>query len=219
MSMIYTIRYTNKSRPRSIEYAGKEETTGYYKEPQADGIWLSADGVIGDTVYDKVHHGGENKSCYLYGTENYAYWESRFPALKFEPGMFGENLTVDGLKESEIWIGDIYRIGDAKVQVTQPRQPCYKMGIRFNDDGMPDQFRRSRYPGIYVKVLEAGHVKPGDKMQMLEQGASGLSVAAIFALLYAEQADEEMIQKAIQDSVLPEKMKQYILKKYINKTE
>jgi MOSC domain-containing protein YiiM len=124
--------------------------------------------VVNDTVADKVHHGDADKACYLYSADHYSFWTDRFPVTDAAPGLFGENITIEGLDEGELSAGDVLQIGTARVQVAQPRQPCYKLGIRFGTQEIVDAFRYSEYPGIYVRVIEGGEVQAGDQVRIIQ---------------------------------------------------
>ena len=127
-------------------------------------------------------------------------------------GMFGENLTTEGILEKDIRIGSIYQIGETIVQVTQPRQPCYKLGIKFEDARMVKLFSQSPYPGIYVRVLKEGNIKAGDSIQLIEEMANSLSLVDVFGLLMKRNSDKEMIEKALKDIYLAESAKKDLLK-------
>lgn len=124
---------TNIGNPTVILWNCKEEKTGIFKYPVNEAVCLRKNDIAKDTIIDRVHHGGSNKACYLFAADNYPYWKEIYPKLEWNWGMFGENLTVEGLNESLVRIGDIYKIGSAIVQISQPREPCYKLGVRFKD--------------------------------------------------------------------------------------
>ncbi len=144
---------TNIGKPTTIHWNGKEEQTGIFKYPTNEALYLGKTDVTKDTVIDRKHHAGINKACYLFSLDHYPYWKKMYPKLKWDWGMFGENLTIEGLNEAEIRIGDIFKIGNALIQVSQPREPCYKLGVRFGtqeilrqfiDHGFPSNFGRRR---------------------------------------------------------------------------
>lgn len=145
---------TNIGEPRILQHHGKEVKTGLFKFPVGDLIFLGNEDVEKDHVVDRRYHGGVDKACYLYSSDHYEYWQKMYPDLEFNWGMFGENLTVEGLHEAEINIGDVFQIGDAIVQATQPRQPCFKLEFRFNDKEIVRKFVDSAFSGVYVRVLK-----------------------------------------------------------------
>ena len=205
---------TNIGLPTTIIWNGKEEKTGIYKYPTSKSLNLGKSDVENDTVIDRVHHAGENKACYLFSADQYPHWKSLYPNLEWDWGMFGENLTVEGLDESVIRIGDVYKIGNATVQVSQPREPCYKLGIRFGSQNILKQFIEHGHPGTYVRILEEGTVKKGDVLQLVKQSNNELTVKQFYELLYAKQKDVYILKMALENASLPAYKKER-LKKFI----
>jgi MOSC domain-containing protein YiiM len=203
---------TNIGEKVTIIHNNKEVETGIYKYPVSVPIFLGSTDVEHDQVVDRKYHGGEDKACYLYPSENYDYWKPLFPEVKWEWGMFGENLTVEGLIEADVRIGAIYRIGEALVQVSQPRQPCFKLGVRFNNVAIVKLFSGSPFPGIYVRVLESGSVKTGDSIFLVEDKPQSFTLAEVYKMLMNGNKNEEMIQRAIADPLLAESAKRDLLK-------
>ncbi|WP_041557715.1 MOSC domain-containing protein [Cellulophaga algicola] len=199
---------TNLGKSTTILWNGKEEQTGIYKYPTSEAIQLLNEDVANDTVIDRKHHGGVNKACYLYSADQYPYWKNLYPNLGWDWGMFGENLTIEGLDESELRIGATYKLGTALVQITQPREPCYKLGIRFNDSKIIKQFVTHNYPGTYVKVLETGTVTTGDDMILISQSKNSLTINQYYQFLFAKTKDPEVIQLILSNDTLPEYKKE-----------
>ena len=160
---------TNIGKPTTILWNGKHEQTGIFKYPVAKALDLGKTDVENDTVIDRKHHAGINKACFLFSADPFPYWKEKYPQLPWNWGMFGENLTVQGLDESVIRIGDIYRIGTALVQISQPREPCYKLGIRFQDQAILKRYIDHGYSGTYVRILEEGQVSNGDAVELIPQ--------------------------------------------------
>ena len=185
---------TNIGESRTIQWEGREEKTGIYKYPVDGPIYLGKNGVKGDHVTDTRVHGGSDKACYLYSASRYKFWKKKYPDLDWQWGMFGENLTIDKLDEEEIFAGDVFELGEAVIQIFQPRSPCYKLGIRFEDQGMIQKFITAGYPGAYVRVLKEGNVNVGDEMQLAERFSRSSSIAEIFRLLYKPRANKEQIK-------------------------
>ncbi len=204
---------TNIATPTEIEVNGKTELTGYFKKPIDNPIYIGINGVENDNVCDLVHHGGPDKACYLYGFNHYEFWKKHYPNLEWNYGMFGENITVDYLDESELKIGDVLKLGTAVVQITQPRQPCYKMGIKFKNSEIVQQFRQEQFPGIYVRVISEGFVNKGDIITLQTRYANALSVAEVFKAIYTKPIDVKVIEKIIADKYVAIRLKEYLKKK------
>ena len=160
---------TNIGQPRKVMWRGKFVTTGIYKEPVA-AIVVKKYFVEGDNVSDLKVHGGESKTVYGYPWEHYEFWRREYPAMAMDYGMFGENITTEGLFENEMKVGSLYRIGTALLHVTEPRMPCYKLGIKFGTPDIVARFLKSRKSGFYFTVIEEGTVKPGDRITLEQAG-------------------------------------------------
>jgi MOSC domain-containing protein YiiM len=195
---------TNKGKSVEINYHGKIVKTGIYKYPVKEGIFLGKEDVKDDSVIDRRYHGGIDKACYWYSEKHYDFWKKRFPDLDWEFGMFGENLSISELDEGEIKIGDIYEIGECLVQVSQPRQPCYKLNYRFDCDTMVKEFIQAGFPGVYIRVLHEGMIREGDELILKERKPGSLSVREVYQLLYQMDKDPELLQKALGDNALAE---------------
>ena len=205
---------TNIAKPTTIIWNGQEVTTGIYKTPTSSPIYLGTEEVKDDEVSDRKVHGGKFKACYLFSEVHYQYWKYLYPNLEWDWGMFGENLTISDLDENQIYIGDIYKIGEALVQVTQPREPCFKFGIKFGTQNVLKQFIEHGFPGTYVRILEEGSVKTGDTFELIEHKENSLTTAQLFNLLHAKDKNQDLLEKAIMNHALPQgkrdKLKQYI---------
>ncbi len=204
---------TNIGEPKTIIWNGKKEQTGIYKYPVEHPIFLGKEDVENDHVMDRKYHGGVDKACYLYSAEHYSYWKKFYPELEMPWGMFGENLTLEGLYENGINVGDIFEIGEAVVQATQPRQPCYKLGIRFQNPKVVKQFVDSGLPGVYVRVLKNGKVKTGDEM-ILKEKSDSVSIQKVFELLYTDNFQKEPLKQALNNKFLAESCRRDLLKRW-----
>lgn len=189
---------TNIGEPRTIEWRGKPVQTGIYKYAVSHPIYLGNEDVENDNVMDRRYHGGPDKACYLYSADHYGYWQNLYPELEMPWGMFGENLTVEGLHEADVNIGDTFQIGEVVIQASQPRQPCFKLGIRFGTQEVVRQFVDSGFSGVYVRVLQNGRVKTGDKLIQIEKKDS-LSIQKVYELLYTNTFQKERVQQAVND--------------------
>lgn len=205
---------TNIGEPTTFLWNGKEEQTGIFKYPISQVLFLGKSDVGNDTVIDREHHAGLNKACYLFSADEYPYWKKQYPDLEWDWGMFGENLTVEGLDESILRIGDIYKIGSAIVQVSQPREPCYKLGIRFDDQKILRKYIEHGRPGTYVRVLVEGELKNDDTMELTQRSGNGLTVNQFFHLLYAKKKPAEILRLFMDNEAVPEYKKER-MKKYI----
>lgn len=210
------IKSTNLATPKEVLWRGKKINTGIYKSPVPGPIQLNSESVRDDTIADRKVHGGIYKACYLFSVEEYNYWKLLYPQLEWNWGMFGENLTVEGLEESSICIGDIYEIGTALVEVSQPREPCFKLGIRFGNQEILSQFIERARPGLYVRVLKEGSVCPGDPFKLASRSGNGLTITDFFELIFSKEKDPEILQMAIANAAIPEQ-KRVKLKRFIKK--
>jgi len=204
----------NIGQPKHVNWNGKTVSTGIFKSP-VPSIELEMTDVKLDHVIDRRYHGGIDKACYLYSEDHYAYWKGLYPSLEFNHGMFGENITIKDLDESKIMIGDIYRIGGATVQVTQPRQPCFKLGIVFNTQKILKEFINSNYPGIYLKVLEGNTVSAGDSMDLIERQHNSMSVSEIYRLLYDKNPNQDDLHYALSINTLANDCKMALRKRIV----
>lgn len=198
---------TNIAQPRTFIWQGQEITTGIYKKPTDVPIYLGKEDVKGDIVADRRVHGGEFKACYLFSLNHYPYWQKLYPDLDWTYGMLGENLTVEGLDEKSIFVGDIFKVGEATVQVTIPREPCFKFAYKFNSDDVLQQFIDHGYPGTYVRVLENGKVKAGDEFQLSEKSKDSISIFDFFKLLFSEEKNKDHITILLNNKNIPERLK------------
>ena len=176
----------NCGLPRQVVWRGNSITTSIFKVPVQGRIALRTLNLDGDRQSDLTVHGGKDKAVYCYPIEHYEFWGRELPGHPLPMGVFGENLTVEGLSEDSVHIGDRFSIGSAEVVVTQPRMPCYKLGIRFGSDAMIARFLASGRTGFYVKVTREGDVGAGDEIIQLSRAANSVPVSAITNLHVAK---------------------------------
>ncbi|WP_299163946.1 MOSC domain-containing protein [uncultured Eudoraea sp.] len=205
---------TNIGNLTKIAWNGKVLSTGIFKYPTSSPLVLDKETVANDSIADRRVHGGIHKACYLFSVKHYPYWKKRYPDLEWNWGMFGENLSVSEMDETQIRIGDIYKIGSALVQISQPREPCFKLGVRFGNQQILKEFIEYGFPGAYVKVLEEGQVSSGDNLSLVKPSDNLLTVHQFFQLLYAKKKDEKILRLAIENHALPE-YKRERLKKHL----
>jgi MOSC domain-containing protein YiiM len=209
------VKSTNIGQITTIAWNGKEVQTGIYKKPVMHPIFLEENDVLKDNVIDRKHHGGKDKACYIFSAGHYNYWKKIYPHLDWDWGMFGENLTISGLDEADIFIGDILKVGEAVVQVSQPRQPCFKLGVRFGNQAIVKQFVKYGYSGAYLRIVEKGNVKTGDKMEIIQRQNHNFSVHKIFELLYSNLVpDSKKIEDILNLESLAESCKKDLLKHF-----
>lgn len=206
------VRSVNTGQPTIIEWRGKNVSTGIYKMPTPSAIYLGITDVESDSVVDRKHHGGIDKACYLYSTDHYPYWKQLYPDLPWNWGMFGENVSVDGLKESDLNIGDIIRVGKAEIQISEPRQPCYKLGVRFGNQRVIKDFINFGHSGTYVRVLTPGYVEPGDTLKIIQKDSDRINLQTVFQQLYHGN-DKSFIEKALNHPYLAESCKRGLKRK------
>lgn len=204
---------TNISAPKTVIWKGKEEQTGIFKKPVSE-IFLGKEEVDDDAVVDRRYHGGVDKACYLFTADIYAEWKRMFPDADWSLGMFGENLTVAGLDEREMYIGDQYQIGEALVEVSEPREPCYKLGIRFGTQAVLKPFLNQPHCGVYVRVLRPGKVETGDELVLVKRVQEEFTMARIYWLRYnAEITDIPEINRALKLDTLASSAKRGLTKR------
>ena len=192
-------------RPREVEWRGELVRTSIFKEPVAGPVHVGRLDLAGDEQSDLTVHGGVDKAVYAYPSEHYAYWRGELPGVELPWGAFGENLTTEGLGEGTLSIGDRLQIGTAEFAVTQPRIPCFKLGIRFGRPDMVKRFLRSGRSGFYLAVLREGTISPGDPIRRVPpQLESGFTVADVLRLYTADDADEGLLRRASETAALSE---------------
>ena len=199
----------NAGLPREVVWKGRVVRTGIFKEPVEGRVAARALNLDGDRQADLTVHGGVSKAVYVYPSEHYAYWREELAGVELPWGMFGENLTTEGLLEGAVAIGDRFRIGSAQVVVTEPRMPCYKLGLRFRRDDVIKRFLASRRTGFYLAVLNEGEVEAGDRVERLSRDPHGVTVADITHLYTRKPHDVGLLQRAISVEALPESWRAY----------
>jgi MOSC domain-containing protein YiiM len=202
----------NIGLPREVLWHNQPVTTGLFKSPTSERIRLRTLNLDGDRQADLTVHGGEHKAVYCYPVEHYAYWKKKLPGRDLPLGVFGENFTTEGILEQDVHLGDRFTINDAEVVVTQPRLPCYKLGIRFQADDMVKKFLASRRIGFYVAVTREGEVAAFDEIIPVTRNANGVSISDFLRLFLAKEytkADATTIHQLFDLPVVPEDWKLY----------
>jgi MOSC domain-containing protein YiiM len=202
----------NVGLPRDVLWHGHEVTTGIFKEPVDGRVFLRKLNLEGDRQADLTVHGGEYKAVYCYPLEHYGYWKKELPGQDLTAGNFGENFTTEGLLEDAIYLGDRFSIGSAEVAMTQPRLPCYKLGIRFQSDAMVKRFLASKRVGFYLAVTREGEVGAGDEIKEVSRDPNRVSMSEIIRLYLAKEykdADIELVRRALRVAAFPESWKKH----------
>src|SRR5258707_1815367 len=194
----------NVGLPREVQWHGKTVLTSIFKAPVAGPVKVGRLNLEGDRQSDLNVHGGADKAVYVYPAEHYAFWRAELPGVALPWGAFGENLTTEGLMEDSVHIGDRFRIGFAEFAVTQPRMPCFKLGIRFGRPDMVKRFLRSGRTGFYLAVTREGEVAAGNAVASIARQELAISVADIVGLYSADAANQDLLRKASELSELPE---------------
>jgi MOSC domain-containing protein YiiM len=203
--------------PKEVLWHGQIVTTSIYKEPVEGRVALRTLNLDGDQQSDLTVHGGKDKAVYCYQLSHYDYWKAEMRDRPLPPGAFGENFTIDGPGEDSIHIGDRFAIGSAQVVVTQPRMPCYKLGIRFESDDMVKRFLESGRTGFYLAVIREGEVGAGDEIRTLSLDPQSVSVSDITRLYVAKKYDARdaaMVRRALKVEALTDSWKEYFLEKF-----
>jgi MOSC domain-containing protein YiiM len=199
----------NVGLPREVKWQNKVVTTGIFKEPVDGPVMMRTLNLDGDGQADLTVHGGASKAVYAYPSEHYGYWRRELPGVDLTWGMFGENFTTEGLLEEALYIGDKFRIGETEVMFTEPRMPCYKLGIKFGRADIIKRFLASRRTGFYFAVVREGMVGAGDAAELIRQEQQEISVADITRLYAFEKNDLKSLRRAIEVEALPENWKGY----------
>jgi MOSC domain-containing protein YiiM len=200
----------NVGLPREIDWNGKTVTTGIFKTAVEGPVELRRHNLKGDGQADLSVHGGPTKAIYIYPTEHYAYWNKELPDHDLPWGSFGENLSAEGVDEESVCIGDEFRVGTTTLVVTEPRMPCFKLGIKFGRADMAKRFLKSQRSGFYFGVVEEGRVHVGDELERLSRHPADLSVADVTRLYTTEKGNAALLSKAISVSALPESWRGYL---------
>jgi MOSC domain-containing protein YiiM len=198
--------------PREVMWHGRNATTAIYKQPVEGRVALRKLNLDGDRQADLSVHGGEYKAVYCYPLAHYDYWKRELPGRDLPMAIFGENFTTDGLMEDSVHLGDQLSIGSAEVLVTQPRLPCYKLGVRFESDDMVKRFLASGRTGFYLAVTSEGEVGAGDVIEVIARDPNAVPVSEITRLYIAKRwGDREVtsVRRALQVAALPESWKEY----------
>lgn len=197
---IISLNIGNKTK---VRWGLKYYNTGIFKYPTGDSIFLGENDVENDAVIDRKYHGGIDKACYVFSADYYEHFKALYPELSWDYGMFGENITLSNCDEKEIFLGDVYQIGDAIVEVSGPREPCVKLGIRFNTQKVIKQFINHGHSGFYLRVKKTGYIHKNDAIQLIHRDIDAPSIFDLFRWRYFPDLTEKMqIEQAIHHPAL-----------------
>jgi len=193
----------NVGLPRQVSFQGQLVTSGIFKEPVEGRVRLQRLNLDGDRQADLTVHGGPDKAVYAYPEEHYGFWRKEFQGMSLPWGMFGENFTTQGMMEDKVNIGDQFQVGTAKLVATQPRMPCYKLGVKFGRMDIIKRFLASGLTGIYFKVIREGEVVAGDEIKLIKKDENNVTVKDIVRLYTVDKDDLETMERAIKLKDLP----------------
>ncbi|MEG7283547.1 MOSC domain-containing protein [Bacillus sp. 0909A] len=208
----YSILSLNLGKPQTLEYDGKKIETGIMKRPAVSAVMLYRENFEGDGQADLVNHGGPDKAVCVYPAEHYPFW-TEFLSRSLPDAAFGENLTVQGLTEEHVCVGDVFQLDDAVVQVSQPRQPCIKLAKKFGVKDMVLKVQQTGYTGFYFRVLEEGRVAPDAKLELLSRGEKGISVQFANHITYHDTKNLTAIERMLSEEALSESWRSSFIKK------
>ncbi|MGI8314820.1 MOSC domain-containing protein [Halobacillus mangrovi] len=199
--MKYKLLSLNVGRPEVYQTDKGDLESAYRKKPVQSTTFLSFLNFDGDEQADKKNHGGRDKAVCLYPAQHYRHWENHY-SQPFPFPAFGENITVEGIEESDVHIGDIFQLGEAIVQITEPRKPCYIIARTHGIDDFPAQVTASGYTGFYLRVLKEGDVTPGDMMTLIERHPDQISVSEVNNVRYHDRKNQDRIKRILKVDAL-----------------
>ncbi len=203
----------NVGLPRDVAWLGKVVRTSIWKTPVEGRVRVSRLNLEGDQQSDLSVHGGADKAVYAYPSEHYSYWRGQLGGVDLPQGAFGENFTTEGLLEGRLQVGDRLRVGSAEFTVTQPRMPCFKLGIRFGSPEMVKRFLDSKRSGFYLSVRREGEVGAGDPIEHEESQEEGVTITDIVNLYTSDSENQDLLRRAAEQPALPEGWKEYFRKR------
>jgi MOSC domain-containing protein YiiM len=202
----------NVGLPRQVRFQGELVTTGIFKKPVQGSVRLRKLNLEGDKQADLKVHGGVDKAVYAYAGEHYDYWRQELPDMSLPWGMFGENFTTEGMFEEMVNIGDQFKVGTANLIATQPRMPCYKLGVKFGSMDMIKRFLASGLTGVYFKVMKEGELEQGDEIKLIKKAENSVTVKDIVRIYTIDKDDIQTIERAIKIKDLPNGWRYHFIK-------
>ncbi len=193
----------NIAKPEAVNINGQTVLTGINKKPQSEPVWLGKLNLVGDGQADLTVHGGEFQAVYSYPVEHYAFWQKELNQASLPYGTFGENFTVSGLLETDVHVGDIFKVGNAVIQATMPRIPCFKFGNKVGKPDILEKFLFSGFSGFYHKVIEEGEVAAGDQIKLIDRDTNSISIRKALGLYKLKEGDVTSLKHALTIQSLP----------------
>jgi MOSC domain-containing protein YiiM len=206
----------NVGLPQEVIWRGRAVQTSIWKKPVQGRVHVATLNIDGDRQSDLSVHGGVDKAVYVYPSEHYPFWQRELPGADLAPGAFGENFTSEGLLEDQVQVGDRLRVGTAEFIVTQPRMPCFKLGIRFGRPDLVKRFLQIKKTGFYLKVQLEGEVSAGDTIEFIERSTGGVTILDIMNLETKDSQSQELLRRATELPALPESWRDYFRKRLSN---
>lgn len=203
----------NVGIPREIFWEGRTVRTSIFKDPVRGRVHVGPTNLAGDEQSDLSVHGGRDKAVYAYPSEHYPFWRNQLPGVELPWGVFGENLTTAGVVETGVHVGDRLRVGSAEFVVTQPRMPCFKLGLRFRDPHMVKRFLDANRNGFYLAVVREGELGTGDTFEFIARDERRITIAAIARLYHQDAADPALLRRVIELPALPERWRAHFQKR------
>ncbi|ENH95601.1 hypothetical protein J416_15287 [Gracilibacillus halophilus YIM-C55.5] len=191
-----TIVSLNMGKPDTYVLADREVQTGFLKQSVNQPCYLSKTGFVEDGQADLKNHGGAEKAVLLYPYHHYSFWQERYHRT-FDIPAFGENITIQGITEQDVCIGDVFQLGEAVIQVSQPRQPCYKISAVHQIKDMPQTVIETGYSGLYFRVLQEGIVTPTDRLIRIERSNHQVTSYEVFDCLFRDRKNKERMQQYV----------------------
>ena len=209
LSSLLRVESVNVGLPREVLWKGRKVLTGIFKEPVAGRVALRRLSLEGDQQADLKVHGGPSKAVYIYPADYYAFWREQYPEMELPWGMFGENLTIWGVRDDTVHIGDRFQVGSAQLVVTEPRMPCYKLGLKFGRDDVLKILLQSGCSGFYCAVLQEGDVAAGDPVTLLHRDEQAVRVREITLLETEHKYDMDLLRRAVAEEALSQDWRAY----------
>ncbi len=212
-SSVLQVQSVNVGLPRAVDWKGRTVVTGIFKEPVAGRVAIRQFNLEGDRQADLTVHGGPEKAVYAYPAEYYTFWREQFPEMELAWGMFGENLTTQGLLDENVHIGDHFQIGSAQLVVTQPRLPCFKLGLKFGRDDVLKRFLQSGLTGFYLAVLKEGEIAALDPIKPLHHDEHQVKVSDVTRLYHQDKHDLDLLQRVVAVEALTASWREHFLQR------